>query len=724
MTRSALATLLCLGLCSVGQFPGLAAGSDTRDVVTDRISVTVVEIPVQVLRRGEPVRGLEAADFEVYDRGVAQRIVSFDVLDLTGPVGSEAPEPAAEATGGSATREARSRHLLLLIDIDFTDWRELPRALRGARELIGEQLHPTDRVAVGFFSSFFGIQLLTPFTADRQAGLVAVEVIDGLVARRPQVVAQKLSELSELTGLTYDGEDATDDIWLRVARQWITTAQQPIGESPGELFAEAERGDAASSSLAYSETNLDPVTTSVEAVPDYYDEPRIRQVRELGRKLRDLARNLAHIPDPKHLIFLSQGFPSSLLQSRDQSTRVLFRLDTAVKAFLETGWILQAIDVRGVPSIEEPVFDGNSLFHLAEHTGGQLYENFNRIGAATERILARSSVTYLLVIQPDVEADGSFHKLEVRLKDDRAAKLSYRPGYRAPRPGDRRAKLDTRRDVAHLVLEGAPIEDFQIDLLAMAVPAIGGRARVPVVVEIPGEPLLENPFGDTASLEVHAYGLDSGRGIQDLFIKRLDIDLGRESKRLARGGLRFIGHLDLGEGDNEVRVLVRNLANDALSMSSAVVKVERLAAGDLAVLPPMFIDRSRDWLSLQLNQGGAVEQGTVATIAGIGAEFFPRLQPSFRGGRAQEVIVNLFFEAGREPRLMMRVLTARGQEVETPKIRLLNRWVGEGGATGLLATLQAKGLEPGGYTLEISIVDPASGARATSSQRFKIVESS
>ena len=66
-----------------------------RDVVTDRLAVTAVEIPVQVLRRGEPLRGLTAADFEVYDRGVRQQIIDFDVLDLT-----DSPPQMIQSTAG------------------------------------------------------------------------------------------------------------------------------------------------------------------------------------------------------------------------------------------------------------------------------------------------------------------------------------------------------------------------------------------------------------------------------------------------------------------------------------------------------------------------------------------------------------------------------------------------------------------------------------------------
>ena len=52
------------------------------------------------------------------------------------------------------------------------------------------------------------------------------------------------------------------------------------------------------------------------------------------------------------------------------------------------------------------------------------------------RILERTGVTYVLTFEPpDLELDGSYHKLDVRLaKDVGKARVVHRPGYYAPRP--------------------------------------------------------------------------------------------------------------------------------------------------------------------------------------------------------------------------------------------------------------------------------------------------
>lgn len=707
MRRRYGVTVLCLCLIA-----GLAAAAESRRSLSERIRVTQVEIPVQVLRKGEPVRGLTADDFEVLDRGVPQEIVSFEVLDLS----DEATIPSAEPGGvETQTHPGRRRHMLLLVDLDFTAWRYLPRALDGAREMLEGQLHPSDRVAVGFYSSFFGPQLLHGFIDEREPSLVALDAIRAVVERQPQRVAEHLSELSRIADLRFEGEEADLETWRRVAGQWAKAILRPVGDPAVSAPSVGGR--------SRDVVSLDPVRRGVAYEPGLADEPIVRRVRELGRQLRGLARDLATVPEPKQILFLSEGFPSRFLEDRNHSTRTIFRLDTALKAFLETGWILQAVDVRGIPSAGERAFDGNALFHLAHHSGGRLYENFNRIERATEKIIDRSSVTYVLVIQPDVEADGRFHELEVRLPGVRRADLHYRPGYRAPTRADRPRDLDDRRDIAELVLAEREFRDFEVDLLAVPVPATEGRTRMPVLVEIPGEALVERGFGGVASLEVHAYALDDFGSIQDLFIRRVDIDLARDGRRLERGGLRLSGALELGSGRGEIRVLVRSLADDALSLVRMPIEVAELDSASLVALPPLFLDRSRDWLSLSL--GGEDDRSErIETLAGLGSDFFPQVTPVFRGDREQRLVFNLFYSTAETPLVQLRLLTARGEEMAAPELRFHQRYVGEAGATGLVATWKPKELPPGGYTLEIALVDPATGRRVTGTTQFKIVEPS
>jgi VWFA-related protein len=44
------------------------------------VTVTAVEVPVRVLRKGEPVKNLTKEDFEVYENGVKQEITAFQVI--------------------------------------------------------------------------------------------------------------------------------------------------------------------------------------------------------------------------------------------------------------------------------------------------------------------------------------------------------------------------------------------------------------------------------------------------------------------------------------------------------------------------------------------------------------------------------------------------------------------------------------------------------------------
>jgi hypothetical protein len=88
--------------------PFLAAGlahAQTPSVSSD-ISVTLVEIPVEVTKGDEPVRGLSAADFEVREGKNVLPIVSFEVIDLEAPPKPEAPPPPPAAR----------RHVLFLFD--------------------------------------------------------------------------------------------------------------------------------------------------------------------------------------------------------------------------------------------------------------------------------------------------------------------------------------------------------------------------------------------------------------------------------------------------------------------------------------------------------------------------------------------------------------------------------------------------------------------------------
>src|SRR3954462_15234965 len=76
--------------------------------------VLAVEVPVQVVRDGEPVRGLQAGDFEVWEGRRKLPLTGFEVLDLAAGAGSG---PAGRPAGVPSVPAAARRHFLFLFDL-------------------------------------------------------------------------------------------------------------------------------------------------------------------------------------------------------------------------------------------------------------------------------------------------------------------------------------------------------------------------------------------------------------------------------------------------------------------------------------------------------------------------------------------------------------------------------------------------------------------------------
>src|SRR5690242_9966100 len=87
-----LALALLVSALAVAAAPLRAQGTFTGST-----NAVAVEVPVQVVADGEPVRGLKATDFELYDGRKKVAITGFDVLDLdvTKGVGADLSLPAS-----------------------------------------------------------------------------------------------------------------------------------------------------------------------------------------------------------------------------------------------------------------------------------------------------------------------------------------------------------------------------------------------------------------------------------------------------------------------------------------------------------------------------------------------------------------------------------------------------------------------------------------------------
>lgn len=394
MRRSALGQAtwsLCLALQVLilpTWMPQAASGrsiQDPEDVIQpaesfdERISVMEVMVPVRVRLGREPVIGLTAENFEVYDRGVLQEIVSFTMTDLRSTEGLTALDLSGLDTAiAPAQNPAEGRSLVLLFDFAFSNHFSVLRALEGAREMVASQLHPHDRVAIAYFSAFNGIHFIVDFTRQTDQLAVALDVIEGVLARNPERIREHQLSLATLQG------------------------GDPAPKLPPEPL-DFDKQAAQSIMLAY--------------------------IAELSESLTQMVTELDEVPGTRHLLFFSEGF-GSLSPASSMGTSILAELEPMRQTFLHTGWMLHSIDLKGIP-VSYAKFSNNALFYLANETGGELLANYNKFDHATERFLEGSSVTYVITYQArNLPSDRKFHKIEVKLAGGpEKARLNHRPGY-------------------------------------------------------------------------------------------------------------------------------------------------------------------------------------------------------------------------------------------------------------------------------------------------------
>ncbi len=165
------------------------------------------------------------------------------------------------------------------------------------------------------------------------------------------------------------------------------------------------------------------------------------------------------------------------------------------------------------------------------------------------------------------------------------------PPVRALRTGGLKA------EVAALIMSGQEGGALPIEVLALPVPAAEGKARVPILVEIAGPPLLAGHDGGPLRFEIYAYALAAGGGLQASLMQTFEVDPERVGPRLAESGVKFSGEIELSPGEYSLRVLVRRPVGDEVGARTLPLAVP--AGGEEPqLLPPLLAEPAGAWLEL------------------------------------------------------------------------------------------------------------------------------
>jgi VWFA-related protein len=565
----------------------------------ETVNVNIVEVPVSVVdSSGNPIRGLTAANFEVYDGGKRQAITSFDKIDF----GSK--EAAVNAI--SPLNPAARRSFLLLFDLGFSTPHALERAQDAARRFVATAVQPRDLVGVGTIDTDRGFRLLTAFTTDHDLVASAINDPRSFRGSDPLQIGNKtfVPELASGTG-EFAGE---------------TPPMMPM--SRGDLVAKAENAE---TGQRLARDNEEFVRARVEKQIDY---------------LGDLAKTLRAVPGRKQVILLSEGFNAKYLQGRDArdaaanardfaaaasgevwnvdtnekygNTSSQSILDRMAQAFRNSDVVLHAIDIQGV-RIQNDAASGSNLnsnaglFVLSRPTGGEVFENSNDLKASFDRMLRAQEVVYVLAFQSPTKSPGKFHDLKVKLVNS-PGRLSYRLGYYE---NGSESPIERSLTTAEVIVNDVPQDDVHMAAFAAPFPLSDGNSQVPVILDLRGADLARQAKGNAVAAEIFVYAFDSDGIVRDRLYQRLTLDLSKVGDRLRAGGVRYYGTLVLPPGTYAIKSLVRTGESDRKNPGDVEkrgfgrVDVIVPKPGDVSVLPPIPIDDEPKWILVKGADRGA-----------------------------------------------------------------------------------------------------------------------
>lgn len=689
---------------------------------TESTSVVVVEVPVQVVRDGKPVRGLTAADFEIYQGREKQAVTGFEVLDLAAPaVAPGSPTPKAAPRLPISAR----RRFVLLFDLGYSKPTSLLKAREAAKRLLDGGFHPSDLIAVAAYLPSQGPQLLLGFTANRQQ---VRDAVDRLSPAQNHFASDPL-----LLASSFGGDGGGGD----------------AAPTPGNQVAAAADTEATIGSQGREAT-----VSSLAAMERSERERERSTLTAFTRALGSFADAMAAVDGRKYVVFLSEGFDSSLAMGtvdeaetldmntnsirgdvwnidNDQrygNTKASGDLEKMLEALRRADCVIQAVDIGGVRASADDLRAARSagadgLFLMARSTGGELYQNFNDLGTAVEKMLDRTSVTYVLSFQPDVKQDGQYRKIKVELKNPQGARVVYRPGYFAPKPFNQRTGMEKVLQTAGQIVAGQEGGPVGLSVLAAPFQVPGNsenhKAYVPVVIEIDGPSLLAGNDGTALPTEIYVYALDGEGVVKDFFTQTAGLDLGKVGDAVRRAGIKLYGDLDLEPGSYSLRVLVRNARTGAIGLRVASVDVPAFSQNARVLLPPFFPDTAAGrWVVLR---EAKARQGEVPYPFMSGNQpYIPASHPALRPGEIAAVALVGYRLGEGNLAAQAVVMTPEGKEAGEGTIAILRREKdGNGGPDRLAATFRPPSLQPGEYLLLVTVTD-AKGAAETSVAPFMV----
>lgn len=461
----------------------IASSSLAQQVLSERVTVNAVELPVYVTRNGLPVRSLTKEDFELYVNGVAHPI---DYVDLvTEPAPSSLPS-AAQALPRDLSRR---RLVVLLFDTMNSSTISIYRAREAARKYLVEA-PAGDTFAVATVGSH-GVSFSAAFTNDR------VAIQRALSTLRPSI-AGDVFNLATSRGERTSMQSSMEMNFSPSTAHWNSGVGLPV------YFGSRSSALAAALDRKYKE---------IEAIGRTLLEERF--VGQLGR----LAERLAPLQGIKHVVLLSQ---SAIPAEEREPYGLISRMHERFRA---AGVMLDAIDLRG---LEAPTRTtrwkdpdpASILYTYALDTGGMVIANAG-VEHALRVLRDMQSVAYVVGFTPPANQKAS-NSVRISVRNQRLfTSVQYRRTY---------SSTSAEADGDGLFLADVMSNDIPQGGMNVNVTASPEAGGVTVAASVPGVEVLTHAAAGKTLLDVFIYVFDEQKVVAGWGHARLlvDTEMGQE----------------------------------------------------------------------------------------------------------------------------------------------------------------------------------------------------
>jgi VWFA-related protein len=523
---------------------------------TFKTGVQEVLVPVVVRdSAGRPIGGLNAADFQVFDKGKLQKITSFRAI-ATPRRAAEKTVPPSGTSMDSSRPAAPERSVIYVFDDLNTGFADFARLREAAERHFQSALPPGEAAAIRSFSGRTSL----PFTGD--AAKLAETVKSLRLSFSPSH-----AEADACPAVSYFLADAivrrNDERALEAAtQQTMDCSHLPHDRAQQIAQAAARRG----MMLGEQDTRVWLLT------------------------LRSAIRLLQSRPEPLVLVLASSGFYAA---TPDAEKAVADTLDLAARSNVT----INALQARGVyvvagadagrsrapAAIEQQYYraaaqsEEGALEDLAKGSGGDYFHGNNDLAEGFEDLTAPPEYSYILGFSPAVlKADGRFHALKIRAVNRGSVRIEARAGYYAPLPPTKanveKALTDAIDDA---VLGRDEQTDFPVDAAAQVVRAGTAPARLSVVAKIHLKPVhyQELDGRNHALLTVVAVVFDRDGGY--VMGSRNTVNLMLPNERLAAPdpAANVQSNFQVEPGTYRVRLVVYENRDGAVSTRNITVQV-------------------------------------------------------------------------------------------------------------------------------------------------------